>query len=53
MHFKGNNGYKIECNINYIDDASDSAEITNLVDSNMTGTTSRSASIGYSMVFGG
>jgi hypothetical protein len=53
MYFKGNNGYKVECNINYIDDASDSAEITKLVDSNIVNTPSRSASIGYSMVFGG
>jgi hypothetical protein len=53
MYFKGNNGYKVECNINYIDDASDSAEITNPVDSTITNIPSRSASIGYSMVFGG
>ena len=53
IYFKGSNGYKVECNINYIDDASDSAEITNPMDSNITNTPSRSASIGYSMVFGG
>ena len=53
MYFKGNNGLKVECTISYLDDLSDSAEITNPIDSNMSGTTSRSASIGYSMVFGG
>jgi len=53
MYFKGNNGLKIECVINYLDDSSDSTEITKPVDSTITNTPSRSASIGYSMVFGG
>jgi hypothetical protein len=53
MYFKGNNGYKVECTINYMDDASDSKEITKPADSNIINTPSRSASMGYSMVFGG
>jgi hypothetical protein len=53
MYFKGNNGNKVECTINYKDDASDSAEITTPADNAVTNTPSRSSSIGYSMVFGG
>jgi hypothetical protein len=53
MYFKGNNGLKVECTISYLDDTSDSAEINNPVDSTMTTTPSKSAIIGYSMVFGG
>jgi hypothetical protein len=53
MNFKGNNGYKVECTISYIDDTSDSAEITTPTDNTITSSPSRSASIGYSMVFGG
>jgi hypothetical protein len=53
MYFKGNNGLKVECTINYIDDLSDSKEITTPADNTITNIPSRSASIGYSMVFGG
>lgn len=54
MYFKGTNGHKVECTINYKDDASDSAEITTPTDNTVTSNApSRSASIGYSMVFGG
>jgi hypothetical protein len=53
MYFKGNNGHKVECTINYLDDASDSAEITTPTDNTVTNTPSRSSSLGYSMVFGG
>jgi len=53
MYFKGDNGFKVECTIDYLDDASDSAEITTPTDNTVTNTPSRSSSLGYSMVFGG
>jgi hypothetical protein len=53
MYFKGDNGFKVECIISYLDDASNSAETTSPVDNSIATPPTRSAGIGYSMVFGG